>query len=274
MAPFNTVVAESHPADERVRRILLDRPDANNVLTLELLGDLGQALTQADRDGTVEGILLGATGDTFCAGADLGELRELDFEAGSRWLTAYLEVLDVLRQTGKPAVAAVGGTCVAGGNELVLGCDLIVAGESARFGQPEVGVGSTAAGGGLQLLPLVVGANRARDMLLTGRLLEAAEAERFGLVNRVVSDGAVDERALGVLQSILDDASPQAYRAMKAIMSGWTNLAMLQRELARDVTARVWASEEFRERADAFLAGEHPDPRSFTGARPPDREED
>lgn len=154
-----------------------------------------------------------------------------------------------------------------------MGCDLIVAGESARFGQPEVGVGSTAAGGGLQLLPLVVGEKRARELLLTGRLLEASEAERFGLVNRVVPDEAVEDRALALVQEIIDTKSPQAYRAMKAVMSGWTNLAMLQREMARDMTARVWDSPEFRERAAAFQAREEFEPRPFTGARPPERGE-
>lgn len=269
MATDDPILAEPHPDDGRVARILLDRPEANNVLDLDLLLALGEAIADADRDEDTQAIILGATGDPFCAGADLAELRSLGFEAGSRWLTAYLEVLDVLRETGKPAIAAVGGTCVAGGNELVLGCDLIVAGASARFGQPEVGVGSTAAGGGLQLLPIVVGEKRARDLLLTGRLLDADEAERFGLVNRVVPDDAVEPRALELVTEILDSKSPQAYRAMKTVMSGWVNLAMLQRELARDLTARVWDSDEFRERADAFLAGEDPNPRPFTGAQPP-----
>jgi len=122
------------------------------------------------------------------------------------------------------------------------------------------------------LLPLVVGEKRARELLLTGRLLEADEAERYGLINRVVPDDAVEERALDLVEEVLDTSSPQAYRAMKAVMSGWTNLAMLQREMARDTTARVWASDEFRERADAFLAGETPDARPFTGARPPERD--
>ena len=270
---LENVVAEPHPEDERVARVLLDRPAVNNTLNLDTLLDLGQAFADADRDPDTQAILLGATDDPFCSGADLDELTDLAFEEGSRWLTAYLETIDVLRETGKPVVAAVGGTCVAGGNELVMGCDLIVASESARFGQPEVGVGSTAAGGGLQMLPLVVGEKRAREMLLTGRLLDADEAERYGLVNRVVPDGAVEDRALDLVQEILDTKSPQAYRAMKAVLSGWTNLAMLQREMARDMTARVWDSPEFRERAAAFAAREEFDPRPFTGARPPGRED-
>lgn len=270
VSDYRTIIADHHPDDERIWRIELDRPTANNTINLEMLLELRDAFTFADRHSDIAGILLGSSSQPFCAGAELRELSDLDFEAGSRWLTAYLEVIDVLRETGKPAVAAVGGTCVAGGNELVLGCDLIVGGESARFGQPEIGVGSTAAGGGLQLLPLVVGERRARDLLLTGRLLDADEAERFGLVNRVVPDDEVATRAVDLLRGIIESSSPQAYRTMKAVMSGWTNFAMLQREIARDVTARIWASPEFRERSASFLRGDDLEPRPFTGTRPPD----
>lgn len=112
---FDNVVAEPHPEDERVARVLLDRPAANNTLDLNTLLDLGQAFADADRDPNTQAILLGATDDPFCSGADLRELGDMPFEEGSRWLTAYLETIDVLRETGKPAVAAVGGTCVAGG---------------------------------------------------------------------------------------------------------------------------------------------------------------
>ena len=149
-----------------------------------------------------------------------------------------------------------------------MGCDLIVAGESARFGQPEVVVGSTAAGGGLQLLPLIVGEKRARELLLTGDLLTAAEAERYGLVNRVVEDGTATEAARDLAAEIVAESSPQAYRMMKAVMKSWDNLAMHHREMARELTAAVWNSQEFEERAEQFLAGEDLDSRPFTGVRP------
>jgi enoyl-CoA hydratase/carnithine racemase len=186
-------------------------------------------------------------------------------EAGNRFLTGYVEMVDRLRSTGKPTVAAVEGACVAGGNELVIGADLIVAGESARFGQPEALVGSTAAGGGVQMLPLIVGEQRAKDLLLTGRLLPAETAEEWGLINRVVPEGEAAERAVEVAGEILDSNSPQAYRVIKSIMKRWNNLAMVDREVARELTAAVWTSEEFGERADAFLAGDEQEPRPFTG---------
>lgn len=255
--------------DDRILRISLDNPP-HNVIDSTMLSELTASFEAADRSTEIQGMLLTSDEDVFCAGADVDELASLEFEDGTRWLTAYLETIDVLRQTGKPVVAAVGGTCVAGGNELVMGCDLIVASQSARFGQPEVGVGSTAAGGGAQLLPLIVGEKRAREMLLTGELLTAADAERYGLINRVVADGSEEREAVELLEHILDTASPQAYRSIKSVLSMWTNFGMIHKEVARDMTARVWASDEFKERVETFKEGESQRPRSFTGSRPTD----
>ncbi len=268
MAEYETIAVEPHPDDDRITRVRLDAPERNNTIDLTMLADLHEAFTAADRDRDVQGILLGSTSDPFCAGADVSELRELGFEDGTRWMQLYFDTLDVLRDTGKPVVAAVDGTCVAGGNELTMACDLVVAGESARFGQPEVGVGSSAAGGGVQLLPLLVGEKRAREMLLLGELLSAEEAERIGLINRVVDDDEVEDRAMGLLTRIVDTKSPQAYRAIKGIMKTWTNLGLLAEPMARDMTASVWASEEFDERVSAFLARQEQTARPFTGTRP------
>lgn len=268
---YDRLAVADHPDDDRIRAIELDDVERNNVLDERAVLELYAAIEEADRAASVDAILLGTTGDVFCAGADLRELKEFDYEDATRFLTGYFETMDLLRGTSKPAVAAVEGNCVAGGNELVNACDLIVAGESARFGQPEVLVGSTAAGGALQLLPLIVGEKRAREMLLTGELLDASEAERYGLINRVVDDGAAEAEAVALLQQIIDRSSPQAYGVMKSVMQTWTNFAMLHSEMARDMTARVWTSDEFRERAEAFLEGEKSAPRSFGGVQPNER---
>lgn len=271
---YETIEVDSHPDDDRIARIRLDAAERNNVINLQMLTELSAAVVDADRDEDVRAIILGSTSETFCSGASLAEIKDLSFEEGSRWMSAYFETLDLLRDTGKPVVAAVEGTCVAGGNELVSACDLIVAGESARFGQPEVGVGSTAGGGGAQLLPLMVGEKRARDLLLTGRLLEADEAKQIGLINRVVPDGEVDERATELVTTIIDEKSPQAYRTIKTMLKQWTNFGLMGQELSRDITARVWASEEFQERAATFLDREEQRPRRFQGTLPPAPDDD
>lgn len=127
-----TTQAERHPEDDRIEVIRLDAPERSNVIDLRMLRELTDAVVAADRDDGVRGIVLGATGDAFCAGASLQEPADLEFEEGARWLTDDFGALDILRDTGKPVVAGVEGTCVAGGNELVSACDLIVAGESAE----------------------------------------------------------------------------------------------------------------------------------------------
>lgn len=261
-------VSVAYSEDRSICYIRIDNEENNNVLDLGAILDINDALRTADRDGDVDGIILGSVGDIFCSGADLAEIRGGDLETGTRWLNAYYDNLEVLKDTGKPTVAAVTGPCVAGGQELIMGCDLIVAGESSKFGQPEVKVGSTAGSGGLQLLPLMVGERRARDILLTGRLLDGQEAYDIGLINRLVDDGAVEDEATDLLLDVIENSSPQAYRVMKSIMKQWSNLAMLGWESQRELTAAVWRSREFTERADSFLGKEEMERRSFMGSSP------
>lgn len=265
-------VSVEHADEPGIRYIRIDNREKNNVLDFETIRELNTAIRTADRDSEVQGIILGSVGDTFCSGADLAEIRDRNFEEGTRWLNAYYDNLELLKDTGKPTVAAVVGPCVAGGQELIMGCDLIVAGESSKFGQPEVKVGSTAGSGGLQMLPLMIGERRARELLLTGRLLDAEEAKDIGLINRLVPDEDVEDAATELMLEVVENNSPQAYRVMKSIMKQWSNLAMLGWESQRELTSHVWASEEFDERATAFLNKEESKPRNFMGAVPDDEE--
>ncbi len=273
MSQYDTVSTDRSD-DGRVAVVRLDAPDRNNTIDSRMILEFTEAITAADRDGDVQGVVVSATGEMFCAGADLNYLKDVSFEEGTRFMTAYFEALDILRDTGKPVVAGVHGVCAAGGNELVSACDLIVAEESARFTQPEAGVGATAAGGGVQMLPLIVGEKRAKDLLLTGRTLDAEEARAIGLINRVVPEGEGEDRALELVQTIVENNSPQAYRSIKAIVKPWTNFGLVGEEMARELNARVWDSNEFRERAESFLADEEMEPREFDGVRAPDRSED
>lgn len=261
-------VSVEHSADGSIAYVRIDNMENNNVLDLEAILDLNDALRTADRDDDVDGIILGSVGDIFCSGADLSEIAGGDLEAGTRWLNAYYDNLEVLKDTGKPTVAAVTGVCVGGGQELIMGCDLIVAGESSRFGQPEVSVGSTAGSGGLQMLPLMVGERRAREMLLTGRLIDAEEAHEWGLINRLVDEDEVEDEATELLLDVVENSSPQAYRVMKSIMKQWSNVAMLGWESQRELTAAVWRSEEFENRANSFMNKEEMERRSFMGSSP------
>ncbi|MBS7247221.1 MAG: enoyl-CoA hydratase/isomerase family protein [Candidatus Jordarchaeales archaeon] len=254
--------------DERIAWVKLNYPERLNVLHLEMLKELHDALAEADRDSKVCAIIITGEGNAFSAGADLKEIMGKSFEDGLRWLKAYWSLLELVRETGKLVVAAVKGACVAGGNELVMMCDLVVAGRSARFGQPELLVGSTAMGGGAQMLPLIVGEKRARELLFTARILSAEEAYQLGLVNRVVEDNDVEGEARKLALEVIDRTSPQAFRVVKSCLKFWTDLAMLNWQLARDITAMIWTTEEFKQRSKNFLEKKKTPPQKFTGITP------
>lgn len=264
---YDKVIVELD-ADERLVWIKLNYPERLNVLHLKMLNEFYEALVEADKNDTVQAMLITGVGRAFCAGADLKELMKCSFENGLRWLKAYWRIIEIIRETGKPVIAAVNGVCVAGGHEIAMACDLVVAARSAKLGQPEILVGSTAMGAGLQLLPLIVGEKRAREVIFTGRLLSAEEAYQFGLVNKVVDDEKVEPEAKKLATHIIENASPQAFRVMKSGLKFWTDLAMLNMMMARDVTSMVWASKEFRERCKDFLAKKRMKPKRFTGIMP------
>ncbi|MEM3667008.1 MAG: enoyl-CoA hydratase/isomerase family protein [Candidatus Bathyarchaeia archaeon] len=265
---YKRVIVEKDEEDGRLLWIKLNYPEKLNVLHLKMLKELYEALTEADRDDQVQAILITGVGKAFSAGADVKELMRGNFEKGLRWLKAYWRIIEIIRETGKPVIAAVNGACVAGGHEIAMACDLVVAGKTARLGQPEIIVGSTAMGLGVQLLPLIVGEKRARELLFTGRLLTAEEAYNFGLVNRVVDDEKVHEEARKLAIHIIENASPQAFRVMKSGLKFWTDLAMLNMMTTRDITSLVWTSREFRERCKDFLEKKKMKPRKFIGTMP------
>jgi len=263
--PYKKLVVEKDREDGRLLWIKFNYPEKLNVLHSEMADEFWDALVKADMDEEVQAILVTGLGKAFCAGADVREISTVDFDKCLRWFNSYWRILDLLRETGKPTIAVVKGACVAGGNELVMMCDLVVAGKSAKFGQPELGVGSTASGGGTQLLPFLIGDRRAREIIFTQKLLNAEEAYMFGLINRVVDDDKVEDEARKLAQEIIDKCSPQAFRVAKSILRFWTDLGMLTLRLARDITALVWTSPEFRERVKDFLEKRPYKPKKFTG---------
>lgn len=252
-------------ADSRIAWIKLNEPKMN-VLSMKMLEELSEAILKSEK-GDFSAIILSSTGKNFCAGADLNELKSLTFEEGLKWFERYMEVVRLLRTSSKPTIAAVRGFCVAGGNELAMACDLVVASKNANFGQPEVRVGSTAMGLGVQLLPLTVGEKRARELLLTGRIIDAEEAFRIGLINRVVDDDKLEESARSLAIEIIENCSPQAFRVIKSGLNFWTDLAMLWGQIARDLTSLIWFSNEFRERCEEFLQKKKLAPRKFHGIK-------
>ncbi|MCS7130711.1 MAG: enoyl-CoA hydratase/isomerase family protein [Archaeoglobaceae archaeon] len=251
--------------DPRVAWIKLNESKMN-FLSFQVLQELYEAIFRAEK-GESYAMIISSTSENFSAGADLKELRDLSFEEGIKWFERYMEVVRLLRASSKPTIAAVRGACVGGGNEIAMACDLVVASRKAKFGQPEVRVGSTAMGLGVQLLPLLVGEKRARELLLTGRIITAEEALQIGLINRVVDDEKLEMTAKELALEIVENCSPQAFRVIKSGLNFWTDLAMISAQIARDLTCFVWNSAEFKERSEEFLQKKKLKSRIFKGLK-------
>jgi enoyl-CoA hydratase/carnithine racemase len=205
-----------------VTEIVLDRPEALNALSTAMLVRLAQTCAELAPDPGVRAVVLTATGDrAFCVGADLKERRLM---TDAQWLaqrTVFRTAFGELLRLPQPVIAAVHGFALGGGCELALNCDLVVADETAEFGLPETTVGLVPGCGGTQLSMRRLGVGRAADLLLTGRRVEAAEAQRIGLADRLVPAGTADAAALE-MAGIIAANSPVAVRAAKrAMRQGW-----------------------------------------------------
>jgi enoyl-CoA hydratase len=180
---FQNILVETRG---RVGLITLHRPKALNALNDELMNELGQALLAFDADEGIGSIVITGSEKAFAAGADIGAMKDWSYMDvfKSEYITRNWETL---RRVRKPVIAAVAGYALGGGCELAMMCDFIIAAETARFGQPEIKLGIIPGAGGTQRLPRAVGKAKAMDLALTGRLMDAQEAERAGLVSRVVA---------------------------------------------------------------------------------------
>jgi enoyl-CoA hydratase len=179
---YETIIVER---EDHVETIKLNRPDALNALNDTLLSELGDALTAAQANEKVRCIVLTGSEKAFAAGADITMMRDKSFVDvfSSDMFTAEIEQIQRVR---KPIIAAVSGYALGGGCELAMMCDFIIASDTAKFGQPEINLGVSAGLGGTQRLTRFIGKSKSMDMNLTGRFMDAAEAERCGLVSRVV----------------------------------------------------------------------------------------
>jgi enoyl-CoA hydratase len=200
-----------------VALVTLDRPEALNALSFALLAQLVAALRALDADAAVHAIVLTGAGDrAFAAGADIKEMAEAT--PSSLAAGGGFDAWDDLRAIRKPVVAAVRGFALGGGCELVMACDLVVAGDDAQFGQPEIRIGVMPGAGGTQRLTRAIGKARAMELILTGRSIDAREAERLGLVTRVVPAEATLEAALALAAEIAA-MPPLAVQAAKSAVN-------------------------------------------------------
>ena len=201
---------------DRVAIVTLNRPKALNALSDSLAEELAEALRGFDSDPATSVIVIAGSEKAFAAGADIGAMVEWDYQKvyGDDYITKHFEQV---RHTRKPVIAAVAGYALGGGCELAMMCDLIIAADTAKFGQPEITIGTMPGLGGTQRLPRAVGKAKAMELCLTGRMMDAAEAERSGLVARVVPADKLMEEALATAARIASYSLPVILKVKESV---------------------------------------------------------
>ena len=236
--------------------ITLNRPKQLNALSPGLMKELGQALAALDADAGIGAIVLTGNEKAFAAGADIAAMK--DFSYMHAYLTDYISDWEHFRKVRKPVIAAVAGYALGGGCELAMHCDIVIAAENARFGQPEVNLGIMPGYGGTQRLPRFTSKAKAMDLCLTARMMDAPEAERAGLVSRVVASDKLMEEALAVGEKVAGCSLPVVMMIKESINRAYeTSLAegvLFERRLFQS----QFSLEDQKEGMAAFLEKRKP----------------
>jgi enoyl-CoA hydratase len=251
------LVSRQGPDNRQVGIITLNRPKQLNALNDQLMDELGTALTAFDADEHIGCIILTGSEKAFAAGADISVMAELDFADvyGKDFITRNWEKI---RSVRKPVIAAVSGFSLGGGCELAMMCDFIIAADNARFGQPEIKLGIIAGAGGTQRLPRAVGKAKAMDMALTGRMMDAAEAERAGLVSRVVPFDKLMDEALGAALMICDYGQLSVMATKESVNRAFESTLSDGLMFERRMFHAMFATSDQKEGMQAFLAKRKP----------------
>ena len=238
---------------EKVGVITLNRPKQLNALNDQLMNELGQALQAFDADESIGCIILTGSEKAFAAGADIGAMAKYSFADAYKgdYITRNWEAIRSIR---KPVIAAVSGFALGGGCELAMMCDFIIAADNAKFGQPEIKLGVIPGAGGTQRLPRAVGKSKAMDMALTGRMMDATEAERAGLVSRVVPFDKLLDEALGAALIISDFSRIAVMAAKESVNRSFEGTLADGVMFERRLFHALFATQDQKEGMDAFVA--------------------
>jgi enoyl-CoA hydratase len=236
----------------RVGLLTLNRPKALNALNDQLMDELGTALLAFDGDDGIGAIVITGNEKAFAAGADIGAMKEWSYMDvfKSEYISRNWETL---RRIRKPVIAAVGGYALGGGCELAMMCDIIIASDTAKFGQPEIKLGIIPGAGGTQRLPRAVGKAKAMDLVLSARMMDAAEAERAGLVSRVVAADKLLEEALAAATAIAAQSLPAVMMAKEAINRAYESPLNEGMLFERRLFHSLFATSDQKEGMAAFV---------------------
>ena len=251
---YHTITVE---IDDYVALIRLNRPDALNALNSELLGELSSALSDADANDKVRCIVITGSEKAFAAGADIKEMSTKTFVDvfNENLFVAPTETISNIR---KPIIAAVSGYALGGGAELAMACDFIIAADNAKFGQPEINLGVIPGIGGTQRLTRFVGKSKSMDMNLTGRFMDAEEAERSGLVSRVVPVAKLIPETMAVARKIAEKSQVAVKAAKEAVNRSYETTLREGLQFERRLFHALFATEDQKEGMAAFLEKREP----------------
>ena len=238
---------------DNVYILTINRPEALNALNEEVLTDLNEAIDIVIGDETARAVIITGEGRAFVAGADIGAQAVLDIEGGRKWGQNGSALFRKIEKMDIPVIAAVNGFALGGGCELALACDLITASTKAKFGQPEVGLGIIPGFSGTQRLPRRIGIAKAKELIYTGRMIKAEEAEKIGLVNQVSEPETLISDALALAAEITKNA-PQAVKYAKAAVSRGMEVDIDNGiAVENELFAMCFGSEDQKEGMHAFL---------------------
>ena len=251
---YQTLIVE---IEDYVALIRLNRPEALNALNTMLLGELADALAAADKNDKVRCIVITGSEKAFAAGADIKEMSEQSF-VDMYMKNFFGPETEGILKTRKPVIAAVAGYALGGGCELAMMCDFIIAAENAKFGQPEINLGVVAGMGGTQRLTRFVGKSKSMDMHLTGRFMDAAEAERSGLVSRVVPLAQLLPDAMAAAHKIAEKSQLSAITAKECVNVAYETTLVEGVRFERRAFYSLFSTEDQKEGMAAFLEKREP----------------
>jgi len=243
---------------ERVGLVTLNRPKQLNALNDALMNELGAALEAFDADDGIGAIVITGNAKAFAAGADIGAMATWSYMDVYRsdYITRNWETLRSIR---KPVIAAVGGFALGGGCELAMMCDIVIAADDARFGQPEIRLGIIPGAGGTQRLPRAIGKAKAMDMILTARMIGAEEAERAGLVSRVVPAKSLVDDAVAIAATICEFSLPSVMMAKEAVNRAYEGTLSDGVHFERRLFHSLFATEDQKIGMKAFVEKQKPE---------------
>ena len=248
---MNTIKYEI--TENKIAIVTISRPEALNALNTQVIEELEQTLDMIEKNSDLSAMILTGEGRSFVAGADIGEQYPLDLSQGRKWGQRGSAVMRRIEKLEIPTIAAVNGFALGGGCEIAMACDIILASEKAKFGQPEVGLGITPGFSGTQRLPRRVGAAMAKELIFSGKMISAVEAERIGLANHVYPADELTDKAMEMAESFAKNAQIAVRYSKACIDRGMETGVDEGTAMENELFAMCFATGDQKEGMKAFL---------------------